>query len=1785
MKQPLRIRARSARRADGHRRARPSVESCEPRRLLATFVVTSAGDNGDNLNPIPGSVRQAILQSDENPAASGSNLIVFRLGTPDAVIQPTGPLPALTDPVTVDGGNSPSGGPDVVLDGSISSDQSTSAYGLTVLGSGSVIEGLVIDNFAGSGLVLASDSNTVAEDYLGVGANGTSRAGNGVDGVQVLDSTGNTIEASVISANLANGVELDDANASDNLLTGNLIGLDAAGEAAAPNGFTGVRIVGGSGNTIGGSLPADRNVISANGTSTISGTADCGIDLQADASTNSPAESNLIIGNYIGTDEGGTKRFGNTTDGIQLDQVLDNTIANNVIGFNGADGVELDGAIATGNLLVGNLIGLDATGEMAAPNGLQGIELYGAPGNTIGGASAADRNVISANGTSVTPGSGDSGIYLQNDNEGSAASDNEIEGNDIGTDSAGTAGFGNTNDGIHVDQVPDNFIGLNVIAFNGADGVELDGAMATDNDLYGNIIGLDSTGEAAAPNALEGVRLYGAPDNFIDGLNVISGNLDSGIYLQVDNEGSAASGNMISGDYIGTDITGSVPFGNKNDGIAINNVSNNQIGFDGAGNVIGASGGNGVSINGQGASGNVLVANLIGVGVTGEARFGNALDGVRIENSSDNTVGGSAAGDGNIISDNGGNGIEIVNNGNQADTTTGNLVVGNTIGLDVLGVSAIPNLLNGILIDGSEFNTIGGTSATDRNLISGNNQNGIEIESNGLNTVGVTADDNLVQGNDIGSDTTGTKDQGNLGAGLRVVNGSGNLIGGDVPGAGNLIMSNGAQGIAVYGYQVTSPTDPSIVIDNTSEGDLIQGNIIGADETGTLPFPNQSDGVLINDSIGDTIGGTTTLARNVIYDNNGNGINLAFLSDSDAVLGNDIGIGADDETGIGNHGSGVLLDGSSNDTIGGTVAGAGNVISNNQVSGIDLSLSSSNNLVEQNVIGTDPTGQVAEGNGLNGVSIESGSSGNTIGGLAGAATRNLISGNTESGVAISQGFFGQVSGNVIAGDYIGTDVSGTTNVGAFQTALGNQADGIVISGAPDNTIGGDLISGNALDGMLIAGSTATGNLVFADSIGVNVGGSALGNDQDGIFIVEAPGNEIGEPNALNPDGSIAGLLGDVISNNSGVGVQIFGIGSTGNDLQGDLIGTDSTGSIAEGNLEGGVLIDDSSNNVIGGVVPGSRDIISANFSDGVQIQASNPSAAMGNLLVGDSIGVGSTGLPLGNSGDGVLVRAATTSDIAGDVISANSGSGVELLQSSGDLLTADRIGTDPTGSTAEGNATGGLMVSDDSSGIGIGGSLPGDGDLISGNSGDGIAILAGSSGIGIVGDLIGTNASGSLALANGVDGVFVQDAGAANSILGDLVSANIAAGVEITDDSLPVAIQGNVIGLNAARDAALGNSYGVFLNGAVGITVGGTVAGVGNLISGNQDGVVITSAGTDPAGDAIQGNLIGTDGTGDGLPGGTPQQYGIFLNGSPFDTIGGTTPGARNVISGNATDGVLILNQIGSSALDTVDPNLNLDDVVQGNFIGTTVDGNPLLNASGAPVQGAGVVINASAGNVIGGVDSAATDLIAGNTVGVEVTGVVSSIDPQAQQGNVIASETIVRNTFGIFINGGQDVLAVSDNLSFNTEIGLSIVGATAQGNVVENDLISENGSLASGATAGSTVGDGIYIESAADNTIQSNLIDQNGIPTNTKTGQTANGVGLYIFDNARGDQVGKNTLQGNTGYGILVYNSASDLGGVHLNGPSQNTIKSSGIASFREYTGPVTTKATTPKGPKTKKK
>ena len=380
------------------------------------------------------------------------------------------------------------------------------------------------------------------------------------------------------------------------------------------------------------------------------------------------------------------------------------------------------------------------------------------------------------------------------------------------------------------------------------------------NTVEGCFLGLNAAGTAASTNRDYGVRIESSPNNLIGGTtpaarNVIAGN-NTGITIN----GDASSGTTIQGNYIGTNAAGMAPLStggvsqsvtgiNINTNIQAAGPSNTTIGgtVAGARNVIGGHPAGNINLFGSTASGNVIQGNYIGINAAGTAAVGLSGGGVVLTYSSNIVIGGTTPGARNVISGNS-DGIDL--GGNSDFPATNNLVQGNLIGTNAAGNAAVPNG-NGISISEGHDNTIGGTTAAARNIISGNSSRGVSLTTS-YNAPVATA--NVIRGNFIGTDITGTAKLGNGGdaivvAGIFGATLSGvNTIGGTTPGARNIISASGGAGIALG------------TVNNT----VIQGNFIGTDVNGTANFGNGGVGISLGGASNNMIGGVSAGAGNVI---------------------------------------------------------------------------------------------------------------------------------------------------------------------------------------------------------------------------------------------------------------------------------------------------------------------------------------------------------------------------------------------------------------------------------------------------------------------------------------------------------------------------------------------------------------------------------------------------------------------------------------------------------------------------------------------------------------------------------------------------------------------------------------------------------------------------------------------------------------------------------------------------------------------------------------------------------
>jgi CSLREA domain-containing protein len=858
---------------------------------------------------------------------------------------------------------------------------------------------------------------------------------------------------------------------------------------SAGNLVDGLRITaGGSGSTIRGLVINRFGGLTGNGSD--------GIEIQGGG-------NNTIVGNFIGVDSTGIlvdtnplaagQVFGNRGSGVFINGSSNNTIGGanpgvscvgatnpcNVLSgggrddtaFSDAHGVEITGSGATGNAVKGNIVGLDIgeaeTGPLCTTN----------LGTFLGSKADDDSDGLPNDGC-PTVGASEAGLP-GTPCANSADDDGDLAINDGCPTVAGAIkDVGNRGDGVNISGAASNTIGGaagegNIITANNGNGVKILGGPEAGSACTN---AADDDGDGAFNDGCPSAGAF--PES---GGQCANSTNDDSTDDSVVNDGcpgvQIASGNQLQGNLIGTTSLGlSLPppgSTRQSIGVLIDGAPSNAVGVAGGAPNVVSGNGTGIQIQGLGATTNTVQRSYVGIGINGTIDLGNLADGIVIGSATagaiNNTVGGTAAGAGNVVSGNDLHGIEVTNS-----ASSGNIIRGNFVGTNAAGTAAIANGFpggnttgRGIRINGSAANTIGGTAAG-RNVVSGNIMFGIEIVGSGANA-------NVIQSNYIGTNATGTGPVGNQAGGIIVSGAPNTLIGGASADVRNVISGNGpanAAGILMSGSGATST--------------LIQGNLIGTNFDGTTAVGNGGSGVLISNAPANTVGGTSgSSTQNIISGNANHGVEIDFGgATANVVRGNYIGLNINGSA-LGNGGDGVFISDAPTNVIGGTATGAGNAISDNGAAGVHLAGSASSaNVVQGNVIGTDAAGASAMGNSLYGVFID-GAPNNAIGGTSTAA-RNVISAN-YSGVFISTQ---TATGNSVKGNRIGTDAAGTAN-------LGNTFDGVRVGGeASNNSIGGTANGAAntiAFNGAGVVIDSGTGNSVLSNSIhssgslGINLG--------------------------------------------------------------------------------------------------------------------------------------------------------------------------------------------------------------------------------------------------------------------------------------------------------------------------------------------------------------------------------------------------------------------------------------------------------------------------------------------------------------------------------------------------------------------------------------------------------------------------------------------------------------------------------------------------------------------------
>lgn len=679
--------------------------------------------------------------------AAGRDSIPFDIpGAGPHVITLASPLPAITEPIVLDAMRQPGwadGAPAVTLTG-------VTGDGLVLSVGESSVRGLAIGGFAGAGVkITGPGGNRVVGCALGTNAAGTplpNRVGVIVDG-----SPGNRIgPGNRIAGNTAHGVHVNGASAADNRIEGNIVGANADGSAAVPNGGSGVRVENAP-RTIVGGADAAANLISGNG---LHGVQVIGV-----------SDGTRVIGNLIGTNAAGDAAIANGASadrdtghvGVSIEHAGQITVGGsealgNVIAANVGGGVRVSADLATGAPapaaeITGNRIGADASGQALLGNGGPAVHLRGAASGARVGKPGAG-NVI------LVPDTTFEAIRIVDMNAGGSPDDVTIQSNLIGLSADGAHVLGSSAVGVGVTStVSIAFAGVSDLTIGGSgagnsiasarSGIFVLGAATENAKIVGNRIGIRPDGALAGGLAGKaGILALRTPGLVVEE-NAIGG-FQAGLVL-------GADGARVTGNRIGTESSGSSARPNVTGVLVLGEfrVNGSVAGSTGdlnefVGNVISGNTGAGLVLGGTadftsesdpspalsaagGAAGtpdeNIVLGNRIGTDATGTAAVGNGVNeqspgpGLWVLSGENNIVLG------NVIS---GNGIGLV-----VGSADGSLpparatrVGANLIGATLDG-NTIPNRAGGVLIDRSDDNVLApmlvpGNTAAQPNVIRGN---------------------------------------------------------------------------------------------------------------------------------------------------------------------------------------------------------------------------------------------------------------------------------------------------------------------------------------------------------------------------------------------------------------------------------------------------------------------------------------------------------------------------------------------------------------------------------------------------------------------------------------------------------------------------------------------------------------------------------------------------------------------------------------------------------------------------------------------------------------------------------------------------------------------------------------------------------------------------------------------------------------------------------------------------------------------------------------------------------
>lgn len=475
--------------------------------------------------------------------------------------------------------------------------------------------------------------------------------------------------------------------------------------------------------------------------------------------------------------------------------------------------------------------------------------------------------------------------------------------------------------------------------------------------------------------------------------------------------------------------------------------------------------------------------------------------------------------------------------------------------------------------------------------------------------------------------------------------GQGNAVGIYLYGSYNYLNNNVISGNT--GYGISSNTTGTIA------GNVIQGNLIGTNSSGTAAIAGQLYGIYLNAAAATLIGGDSLAGEgNLISGNSANGIQLQTSSAmGTTICGNIIGLSLDQTAAFATN-NGIGLRQSSGNWIGLPQPGYGNVIAGYSNLGISFSEASGvrpqRNTIQNNIIGLNASGTDFAGlTGINGNSMDY----TLIGGVVENLEGNVISGHGSGNGILIDGY-----NNTVSGNYIGTDLTGTSaranNTGIYLNGNGNILGGANAAGAQR----GNVVSGNS--GIGINCYSGAGNIISGNNVGVNASGGTLANGGYGINVgTNAVQNLIG---GVNPN------EGNVVAGNGNYG--IFNMGSQ-NRLVYNRVGLAPNGNTVIHNTNGGIMLNGAAANLLTGNLSADTLLLSG-------------AACSGNTLTGNLIGVRANGSAVAGLDDGVQIFSSAHDNWVG------------LPGGNGNLIAhCQYIGITVDGAAALGNALLGNTIS------------------------------------------------------------------------------------------------------------------------------------------------------------------------------------------------------------------------------------------------------------------------------------------------------------------------------------------------------------------------------------------------------------------------------------------------------------------------------------------------------------